>query len=81
MQIKFSEAAWEDYLFWQSGDKVVLKRINSLLKDILRSPFEGIGKPEPLRHRRVSGRAASTMGIDWYTRYGMTLVARCRYRY
>ena len=50
MQIRFSEAAWEDYLFWQSKDKAVLKRINLLLKDIQRSPFEGIGKPEPLRH-------------------------------
>ena len=50
MQIKFSETAWEDYLFWQSKDKAVLKRINALLKDIQRSPFDGIGKPEPFKH-------------------------------
>lgn len=41
--------AWEDYLYWQSHDKKILKRINQLLKDISRSPFDGIGKPEPLK--------------------------------
>ena len=43
------EEAWEDYLYWQSQDKKTLKRINALLKDTERSPFEGIGKPEPLK--------------------------------
>lgn len=53
--------AWEDYLYWQS-DKKTLKRINQLIKDIRRNPFEGIGKPEPLRgnlsgfwSRRIDG--------------------------
>ena len=41
--------AWDDYLFWQTQDRKILKRINQLLKDISRSPFEGIGKPEPLK--------------------------------
>lgn len=41
--------AWEDYLYWQRQDRKTLKRINQLLKDISREPFEGIGKPEPLR--------------------------------
>lgn len=41
--------AWEDYLYWQSHDKKNLKRINQLIKDICRNPFEGIGKPEPLK--------------------------------
>ncbi|MED9902701.1 MAG: Txe/YoeB family addiction module toxin [Lachnospiraceae bacterium] len=41
--------AWEDYLYWQSQDKKMVKRINQLLKDMKRSPFEGIGKPEPLK--------------------------------
>ena len=41
--------AWEDYLYWQMHDKKNLKRINQLLKDIRRSPFDGIGKPEPLK--------------------------------
>ena len=50
MKLIFSEHAWEDYLFWQDTDKKTLKRINLLIKDIQRHPFEGLGKPEPLRH-------------------------------
>jgi toxin YoeB len=49
MKFVFTELSWEDYLFWQNNDKQKLKRINELLKDISRSPYEGIGKPEPLR--------------------------------
>lgn len=41
--------AWEDYLYWQAHDKKMLKRINQLIQDVLRSPFAGIGKPEPLK--------------------------------
>ena len=48
-KILFSEAAWEDYLYWQTQDKKTLRRINQLLRDILRDPFAGIGKPEPLK--------------------------------
>jgi toxin YoeB len=50
MQISFSKNAWEDYLYWQKNDKLILKIINNLIKDIQRSPFEGIGKPEALKH-------------------------------
>ncbi len=50
MKLLWHETAWEDYLYWQSQDKKTLKRINALIKDIQRSPFDGIGKPEPLRH-------------------------------
>jgi toxin YoeB len=46
---KFTGNGWEDYLFWQSQDKKTLKKINELIKSILRTPYEGIGKPEPLR--------------------------------
>ena len=45
----FEERAWEDYLYWQIQDKKLLKKINSLLKDISRNTYEGIGKPEPLK--------------------------------
>lgn len=48
-KIIFTERAFEEYLYWQSQDKRTLKRINALLKDVARSPFEGIGKPEGLR--------------------------------
>lgn len=41
--------AWGDYVYWQTNDKKILKRINQLVKDMMRTPFEGIGKPEPLK--------------------------------
>ncbi len=50
MQKIWDEEAWEDYLYWQTQDKRTLKRINLLIKDIERNPFEGLGKPEPLKH-------------------------------
>ena len=50
MKLKWDEDAWNDYLYWQTQDKKTLKRINSILKDIMRNPFYGIGKPEPLKY-------------------------------
>jgi len=50
VKIIFSEQAWDDYLYWQKTDKKMLNRINQLIKDIQRQPFEGIGKPEPLKY-------------------------------
>ena len=51
MNVSFTENAWEDYLYWQKTDKKIVKRINELIKDINRNPFEGLGKPEPLKGR------------------------------
>ncbi|MGZ8174297.1 MULTISPECIES: Txe/YoeB family addiction module toxin [Methylobacter] len=48
--INFEQQGWEDYLFWQQTDKTKIKRINQLIRDIQRDPFDGIGKPEALRH-------------------------------
>ncbi len=50
MKITFSKNSWEDYISWQKEDKKVLKRINQLIKDIQRTPFQGIGNPEPLKY-------------------------------
>lgn len=50
MNLVFAPQAWEDYLYWQATDKKMVRRIHELLKDTVRSPFEGIGKPEPLKH-------------------------------
>ena len=50
MRLIFSAHAWDDYLFWQKTDKQTLRRINTLIKETMRTPFEGIGKPEPLKH-------------------------------
>ncbi|MHB1088570.1 MAG: Txe/YoeB family addiction module toxin [Acidimicrobiales bacterium] len=50
MRLVFTPLGWEDYLYWQTNDKPTLKRLNRLLEDTVRDPFEGIGKPEQLRH-------------------------------
>jgi len=76
--------AWEDYLFWQYNDRQQLRRINRLIRDCLRSPFEGIGKPEPLREnltgfwsRRIDGEHRLVYAVD-----GDDLViVACRYHY
>ncbi|MGR5366508.1 Txe/YoeB family addiction module toxin [Photobacterium damselae] len=49
MMINFTPNAWDDYLYWQPQDKKTLKRINKLIENCVRTPFEGIGKPEPLK--------------------------------
>ncbi len=51
MNILFTDDAWEDYLYWQQTDKQTLRKINQLLKEIQRTPFTGLGKPEPLKHQ------------------------------
>ena len=50
MKIVFSKNSWEDYLSWQTEDRKILKKINELIKDIQRTPYDGIGKPEPLKY-------------------------------
>lgn len=50
MKLVFSDQAWEDYLRWQKQDRKMLERINKLIREIQRQPYEGIGKPEPLKH-------------------------------
>ena len=84
MPIKFSDLAWEDYLFWQAKDKAVLKRINLLLRDIKRSPFEGIGKPEPLKHQLAgfwSRRIDDEHRLVYAIQDDCILVAQCRHHY
>jgi len=84
MPIKFSDQAWEDYLFWQGKDKATLKRINALLKDIRRAPFEGIGKPEQLKHN-LSGFWSRRIDEEHRLVYAVQddtiMVAQCRYHY
>jgi toxin YoeB len=83
MQIAFHEEAWADYLYWQETDRKILKRIDALLKDIQRSPFDGIGKPEPLRHS-LSGFWSRRIDDEHRLVYSISdvlLVASCRYHY
>lgn len=80
----WSLAAWEDYQYWQGQDRKTLKRINVLLQDMLRNPFSGIGKPEPLREN-LSGfwsRRIDDVNRLVYMLDGEDLViASCRYHY
>lgn len=84
MKPTFSSRAWEEYLYWQKTDKAVLKRINALIKNILRQPFEGIGKPEPLKHS-LSGYWSRRITDEHRIVYKVTnnslLIAQLRYHY
>jgi len=80
----FSSNAWEQYLYWQTTDKKILKRINLLIKDIQRSPAEGIGKPEPLKHG-LSGYWSRRINDEHRIVYkhedDVILIAQVRYHY
>lgn len=84
MMLIFSEQAWEDYLYWQKTDKKLLERINTLIKDISRSPFEGIGKPEPLKNA-LSGywsrRINDEHRIVYKVSDGSVFIAQLRFHY
>ncbi|MEO0846795.1 MAG: Txe/YoeB family addiction module toxin [Cyanobacteria bacterium J06648_1] len=64
MKLTFAEKAWEDYLYWQRTDKKNLKRINTLIKDIKRNPFEGIGDPEPLKYNWSGARISDSPVVE-----------------
>lgn len=51
MRLLWHENGWDDYLWWQAQDKKTIRRINLLIRDMQRSPYEGIGKPEPLKRK------------------------------
>jgi toxin YoeB len=84
VKLVFAENAWDDYLYWQKTDKTILKRINALIKDITREPFEGIGKPEPLKHA-LSGywsrRINEEHRIVYKIQDNSLLIAQLRYHY
>ena len=84
MNLTFTPSAWDDYQWFQQQDRKLLKRINLLIQDILRTPFEGIGKPEPLKgdlsgfwSRRINDehRLVYTVKAD------DVIVIACRYHY
>ncbi len=84
MNLTFSTMAWEDYLYWQKTDKKILKRINLLIRDIQRSAYEGIGKPEPLKHGLSSywsRRINDEHRIVYACKDGTVLIAQLRYHY
>ena len=84
MKIVFSENAWADYLYWQQTDKKILRRINKLIKEIQREPFNGVGKPERLKHGLAgywSRRINEEHRIVYRVADGALLIAQLRYHY
>ncbi len=82
--LSWTDEAWGDYVYWQTQDKKTLKRINKLINDVKRSPFEGIGKPEPLKEnlsgfwsRRIDDTNRLVYAVDEQT---ITIIS-CRYHY
>lgn len=84
MKLAWSIRAWNDYLYWQKNDKKKLQRINSLIKESLRDPYNGIGLPEPLKHE-LKGFWSRRIDRDHRLVYRYTeeelLIVACRYHY
>jgi toxin YoeB len=84
MRFIFVEDSWEDYLYWQKIDKKLLSKINELLKDISRTPFSGIGKPEPLKHKYKgywSRRINDEHRLIYKIQDNEIIIAKCRFHY
>jgi len=84
MAIKFTENVWEDYLYWQKIDKKIGRKITDLRKDIIRTPFEGIGKPESLKHD-LAGFWSRRIDLEHRLVYRVEnedlLIYSCRFHY
>ena len=82
--LSWTDEAWISYVYWQTQDKKTLKRINKLISDVKRSPFEGIGKPEPLKEN-LSGfwsrRIDDTNRLVYAVDDTAITVISCRYHY
>ena len=82
--LSWTDLAWSDYVYWQTQDKKTLKRINKLIADVKRSPFAGIGKPEPLKEN-LSGfwsrRIDDTNRLVYAVDDAAITVISCRYHY
>jgi toxin YoeB len=84
MSVQFSDRAWQHYLYWQASDPKILRKINDLIKDCQRHPYEGTGKPEPLRGD-LSGFWSRRIDREHRLVYRVTdstlEIAQCRYHY
>ena len=80
----FSDRAWEEYLYWEKSDRKILQKINALIKDIERNPYQGIGKPEPLKHGLAgywSRRINSEHRLVYKIEDDSILIAQVRHHY
>jgi toxin YoeB len=84
MKYLFSEQAWEDYQYWITTDKKMVKKVNDLIKDASRNPHKGIGKPEPLKHALAgywSRRITDEHRLIYKVEGDLIKIAQCRYHY
>lgn len=84
MEVVFLAQGWQDYLYWQSQDKKTLKKINTLIKDIARNPFEGLGSPEALKHNLAgywSRRITLEQRLVYRVHKNQVRILQCRYHY
>ena len=84
MKLAFTPQGWEDYVHWQSADRQILRRINRLIDDVLRDPYDGIGKPEPLKHALAgawSRRITDEHRLVYLPRVDEVVVLQARYHY
>ena len=84
MRLIFADAAWEDYLCWQKQDRKMVERINKLIQEVMREPFAGVGKPEPLKHALAgfwSRRITDEHRMVYRVEDGSLLIAQLRYHY
>lgn len=84
MILSWTDKAWEDYLFWQENDRKILKRINTLIRDAQRNPFDGLGNPEPLKHQFSgfwSRRIDREHRLVYQVENDILLIAQCRFHY
>jgi toxin YoeB len=84
VRLIFSAHAWDEYLYWQRTDKKIATRINTLIRDIQRLPYEGIGKPEPLKHGLAgywSRRITDEHRIVYKVEDDALILAQLRYNY
>ncbi|MBF4546777.1 Txe/YoeB family addiction module toxin [Corynebacterium afermentans subsp. lipophilum] len=84
MRLVWTADAWDDYLYWQTNDKKTLKRVNQLLRDTLRAPFDGIGKPEPLKYGADgawSRRITQEHRLVYMVADGDLVILQARYHY
>jgi toxin YoeB len=83
-KLVWTNSSWSDYLYWQGQDKKTLKRVNKLIEEVLRSPFEGIGKPEPLKENLAgfwSRRIDDTHRLVYAVEDEYLTIIACRYHY
>jgi toxin YoeB len=84
VKVVFSEKAWAGYVYWQTQDKKVLKKLNALIEEATRTPFEGTGKPEALKHELAgwwSRRITDEHRLVYRVRDGALEIAQCRFHY